>query len=647
MLGLANHIGRSAKRTKLMRLLDAQGEKASRISVSRNSSKWTVGPDGNLRKLAPNTMPWDYDPATLKNKGALIEEEEVQYVHCPNHFLDASWENLNNGTGKPVEITPFAGISPDGKARANKLVFDTGAGTTVGDRSYLRTAITPTVTNDDYTATIWLKGEVGGEEIVLRHVAANLFQKFVLTTEWQKFEVTESALASTGRTIQFGVWQGLNGIGTINSSATVYCFGVNVTKGSKASSFIFEEPTFVSRNSPKWYVNSEGVLTQAAVDEEVTDHYRYFNGQWVSAGQLLEDRSTNLCIKSEDFTDNSVWVDAFNRFNRTANQATSPKGNTTADLLECNTTMECRIDDYLSVLGGTTYTFSLSVQYINNPFVSILFYDGSANGVRQWFNIQNGTLGTTTAFGSGYSVKRADINLDGNGFYKIEATIAIPADTTAQFGFAVIDGNGTAASIPGRRAYVWGGQIEVAEFATSNIFTNGAVASRERDVYTTSTTTRSADDLSINGTNFSDFYNQNEGAFVIEYTPKIVNTGGLRLLSVTDGTENNHIVYSVNSTGGQQGVMIKAAGALSVQTTHVIPVVGTTYKAGFTYSSSRAFSVVNGSDTEEDVTVTLPTNLNQIVIAQNILTKFEGHISSILYSPKLLSDAKIQAKSTL
>ena len=124
-------------------------------------------------------------------------------------------------------------------------MFNSSTGTTSSDQSQI-TNIVAISSGTDATASIYLKGENGGEEIVLRGVADGSYIKLTLTTEWQRFSTTENSGTNTDA-ITFGIRQNVSGLGIINSSATVYAWGAQVEAQPAATSYI--KTTGTSYNS--------------------------------------------------------------------------------------------------------------------------------------------------------------------------------------------------------------------------------------------------------------------------------------------------------------------------------------------------------------------------------------------------------------
>jgi hypothetical protein len=193
---------------------------------------------------------------------------------------------------------------------------------------------------------------------------------------------------------------------------------------------------------------------------------------------LLEPQRTNLNPYSEQF-DNAEWEKTNTTI--TANATTSPDGYTNADALFETTTNDWHrlYDNGISVTSGTAYTCSLFVKPNGRDWVSIEFFAGGGgfNGSRVWFNIANGTIGTTQ---TGITAK---IENYGNGWYRISATQTAAATTTGYILYllATADGVVTYAGDVTKGAFVYGGMTEAASYATSYIPTLGAAVTRGAD----------------------------------------------------------------------------------------------------------------------------------------------------------------------
>jgi hypothetical protein len=197
----------------------------------------SVGPVANLPRI-------DYTGGGCGK--LLLEPQRTNLVTFSESFNNAAWIKVAGGTGVAPVVTANSVISPDGYQNAETIVFNAGAGTTSTDQSLINQTIA-TTSGQSYTFSVYLKGSVGGEKIVIRK-PNNDYVAVTLTTEWQRFSVTAAA-AGASHAAQFGLRQGLSGIGTINSTATIYAYGAQLELGSYVSSYVNTLGSTVTRGA--------------------------------------------------------------------------------------------------------------------------------------------------------------------------------------------------------------------------------------------------------------------------------------------------------------------------------------------------------------------------------------------------------------
>ena len=200
-----------------------------------------------------------------------------------------------------------------------------------------------------------------------------------------------------------------------------------------------------------------GILKSVSI-KEVTDadfdFDRNSTGTRVNEDYLIEDVPYNLASYSEDYSQ-SFW--AKTRVTITTNVIIAPDGTLTADKLEATTTQEAYVQGDV-IVQGSKQTLSFYVKQGNTNYCHLLLWDKTANGARQWFNINNGTVGSTTSFGSGVTVASASIESAGNGWFRCKAVFN-NTDATIGVRINVSDNDADGNPSVGDFIYIWGGQI--------------------------------------------------------------------------------------------------------------------------------------------------------------------------------------------
>jgi len=377
-----------------------------------------------------------------------------------------------------------------------------------------------------------------------------------------------------------------------------------------------------TRASGGSYVGADGLIKYAGVNEARFDHDPE-TGE--SLGLLIEESRTNLLLRSEEF-DNASW----NKGNSTvsANSAAAPNGTLTADrLVEAATSSAHSVFSNFVAPGAVPATLSVYAKAAERSEVGLQIFDGASVGTAV-FDLASGTI----ASGSGL------ITPAGNGWYKCSKTATPPTGTsvrafiiTALGGVISYTGDGTSG------IYIWGAQLEAGAFPTSYIPTAA------------STRTRAADNASITGKNFSDFYRQDEGTVYSSYITRVpanANQNNATFV-IENETSTNRIVgwnnygkYSVFSLVENNIPNYVFTGALPKINIPVKKIIGITDSNVKIYVGTDALI----GDFASGVPDKTPRNLTRMFIGVgNGYLALNGTISRLTYYPKRLPDAQLQA----
>ena len=176
----------------------------------------------------------------------LLEPQRTNLIPNSEYLGSSDWSKTAFGTGV-VPILTFGAESPEGLNNAYEVTFNTGAGTSGGDQSNLTEAIGGQAAGD-YTLSFWAKVSSGTDKIIARGAGGYLYTTCNLTTEWQRFEITENLATAGSIYIDIGLRRGLANE-PLNSSVTCQIYGIQLEAGSYATSYIPTYGSSVTRNA--------------------------------------------------------------------------------------------------------------------------------------------------------------------------------------------------------------------------------------------------------------------------------------------------------------------------------------------------------------------------------------------------------------
>ncbi len=370
-------------------------------------------------------------------------------------------------------------------------------------------------------------------------------------------------------------------------------------------------------------VNSSGLIETINAN---LPRFDYVPATLACKGLLIEEARTNLALYSTQFDDVS-WTKVESTVS--ANSSNAPDGTLSADKFipsTNNVSNHLIRTNLVAPIGNNAW--SVFVAPAGYSWVRLLGVKGDGTQYSAYFNVTTGVVGTvgasTTAtiegpFANGfYRCSIASTVTSALGIAQNQFIYAASADNTATFA-----GDGTSGY------HLWGAQAEAGAFATSYIPT------------TTLPVLRNADVVEMTGTNFSSWYNQTQGTFVVGFTPD----GGLtsnstRVLTVSQSGAAARVV-DISFLGTNwvtfNGTATTTIGAASVTTTP--------QRIAVAYASANYGYVLNGGTvaTNSSALVNAPTLMSiGSVISTNQLN---GHIQTISFYPQRLTNAEIRAFS--
>jgi len=392
-----------------------------------------------------------------------------------------------------------------------------------------------------------------------------------------------------------------------------------------------------TRTSSATYTDENGLIKIAPANEARFDHDPV-TGE--SLGLLIEESRSNLLRWSEDFTQagtgSGLWDSGQATTTRISNASISPDGTLTADKLVEGTSSLAGYSWYQpnTITGTDNLCFSVFAKSAGRRYITVDIWDGNTIAASAKFDLQTGTYISSGFTGGGaISVVNYGITSYPDGWYRcyftanrssityIYSRILIGKDDP----YAIYTGDGTSG------IFIWGAQLERGAFPTSYIPT------------TASTVTRTADNASMTGSNFSSWFRQGEGTILTEsrsssgatYTGFIYrfqSNVGLNLIDHYRQVDNQP-VSSITFDG------VNIYGAIGNG-----PIWTGTSKNRFAlaYSSQSANQASNGNLAwVDDTNVTIPT-LNLVRLGSNGGVALNGTISQLTYYPSRLPNQTLQ-----
>lgn len=310
-----------------------------------------------------------------------------------------------------------------------------------------------------------------------------------------------------------------------------------------AKGLLVWHPQIEARDSVTSYIKTDGTpktkyqpqLMFASPDQPRFDH-DVLTGE--SKGLLIEESRTNLIEYSEDFylspwrknQNDSIFKYLFVEENSTV----SPGGKVDASKVYITQGMPSTgvgfIEIVFTLADNTIYNASIYAKKAEYKMLSFQFNTKDSTYSSISVDLNDGVILNST------DVVGSSIENVGNEWYRVGFSFdSKSGGTTPRMIMQVRDDDNDANLQTNNGIYIWGAQLETGSFPTSYIKTSGASA------------TRSADNASITGENFSSWYRQDEGSLYLNseiHESRVTST--YEVLSLYMNSSN---FISVSNTG--------------------------------------------------------------------------------------------------
>jgi hypothetical protein len=562
----------------------------------------------------------------------------VTHAKAEENLLSYSEDFSQWGFGRIVQTSGQS--APDGSSGAYKI--EQAAGETTS--GYLLQTYN-TSANKSYTFSVYAKAGTNRNYVILRtFLSNNRFTYFDLANGeianaddrhiasisdagngWYRCSITYTPISSSS--VQFNVYFSDNdsSITVADDGGFIYLWGAQLEQRDTVTSYTATNGTPITKYQPK--------LMTAAADNARFDHDP-ITGE--SKGLLIEEQRTNLHRRSEDFVGGD---DDSYQSTLISNSLIAPDGQLSATKVEY---------DPGATGGGYSNGYRPGTSSGQILTGSIYFKEGSLSKVNCFFNIRKSDLSSLTSYGVNVDLSQGSIVSQdteitsssiinaGNGWYRVSWSATMPAEA-AKVGLSAYMYDTTispSSYLDG--FYIWGAQLEAGSFATSYIKTTGASA------------TRSADNASITGENFSSWYRQDEGSFYSEIisAKNIINTNtGQCVLSIGDGSTSNILRLRRSTSNRTVGMIKRVNGSNTAFASSIASLADDTKgKLVGAYDLDNSYLALDGSSVLS-ASGASPLNLNKAIIGNSPFTNgdyLNGHIKKLAYYPQRLTNEQLQ-----
>lgn len=375
-----------------------------------------------------------------------------------------------------------------------------------------------------------------------------------------------------------------------------------------------------TRASDGTYLDGDGTLQTASSNSPRFDH----RGTKNSLGLLIERERENLLLRSEEI-DNAVWLGTGSV---TANQATAPDGNLAADEIAGANPAD-RIRQVGTVTAAAQVGSSVFVKNVDATTGRLSMRD-TTNGSDLGYIDLNWSGATLSSISEVNSPEDSGFEELENGWYRVWVVDTMGVGgTSCEVRMNSEVGGSTASS------YFWGVHLNEGESAGSYIATAGSTVTRQKEVAT------------FTGTNFSDWFNQTEGTFIIEWSrPSELTSRFGRIWQIDSGANNDRMALFHSNSAATVNFAIFNSGAGQTSFSSVAFMENTAVKSAIAYRANDVQIAHNGTSQVTDSSVSLPTYSAMYLGADTTAADNsygDCHIRRVTYFPTRLPQAQLEA----
>ena len=373
-------------------------------------------------------------------------------------------------------------------------------------------------------------------------------------------------------------------------------------------------------------VNKEGLIEVVENDRPRIDYTDSEDGVF-----LLEKAATNLVTYSEQF-DNAYWTKSGASL---TSGFVSPDGTNNAFKLTTSSVSNVLKKIPLSSVdvGNTNSPASFSFYIKSDEISKVSIVEEYYYSAWASFDLN---LGTVIASG-GSNYTSSSIQSLSNGWYRITILLTSISNGVMSIGIRLLDNNYinqnattyTYSGNIGDGVYIYGGQAEASSQSSSYIPTQGNPQTRVQET--------------ASGSGNSEVFNDSEGVLFFEGSA-LANDLTNRFISLTDGSNDNRVLFGYRSASNQIFARIEGNNSASVDLTTVSSDTKINAKITISYDSSYNYKMfVNGFLVDSGVGTDGIIGLDRLDFTNASGTEnFYGKTKEIAYYDEILTDLELE-----
>jgi hypothetical protein len=406
---------------------------------------------------------------------------------------------------------------------------------------------------------------------------------------------------------------------TFTATTTVVYVGLQNTDGVNGSTTFFDNVSI-----------KEVLFDQADGTLQTHNHSNNvprieYDATGAVKGLLIEEARTNLYLNSSDTSTNSSFG-----ITKTSDSAVSPDGTTTADLITPDTSYPRHLFQYSSSYSagdGSVETYSFYAKSNGYNLIEVSQRNQGGGTVTKF------DLSAVTATTTGGTEILKSIEDVGNGWYRCSAAY-ITSSVRPYPAIEFLDTDGSQGFVPDETSgiYFWGHQLEAGSFPSSYIPTSGSTATRAADVATIPR---------------SSFGHHNEAStWVVEFTPTFPSVDTNQLVLYRNGSGYDFHIWSTSVNSMTAQFMNSASSPNFPITANQTSKIAVVVKHGEYLSVCVDGGSISQNSVLSDTTLHTPTVVGYADVDYKIGGDQLGHIKSIKYYPRRLTNTQLQELTT-